>query len=188
MNYYGFRKRSKSKMKKLIALIFISLIIISAFAQDNSRILTNAKVDELCAVTGMARDSIEEFTIPEEYTIIGESAFEECHNLKTITLNSNITVIEDYAFARTAIKDLTIPDSIESIGKGVLLNVIIYVLLQYFQQFRPKFLQLLKGNLIIYIQVELTKLAFTFPMNLLKPIKRHGAKMNIAIFVYTYFQ
>ena len=106
-------------MKKIFALIFICLISISIFAQENSRTLTKAKVDELCAVTGMTRDSIEEFTIPEEYTVIGKYAFAECFKLKNIKLHSNITVIEDYAFARTAIKDLTIPDTIVSIGTGV---------------------------------------------------------------------
>ncbi len=106
-------------MKKIIASIFTILISLSVFAQRNGKVLTKAKVDELCAVTGKTRETIEEFNVPIEYTEIGYSAFEGCRQLKEINLNSNITSIDDTAFAKTGLKDLTLPENIKSIGKYV---------------------------------------------------------------------
>ena len=102
-------------MKKISIGLLIALLAVSIFAQEKSKVLTKEKVDELCAVTGMTRNTITEFTVPNEYTIIGEGAFEECKKLENINLSQNITKIEKHAFAETHIKELILPESIDSI-------------------------------------------------------------------------
>lgn len=104
-------------MKKIFVLFFISLISTSIFSQeDKSKILTSNKVDEICSANGMTRKTVTEFTIPAEYTVIDDYAFEECTFLEKVKLHSDITKIGDIAFGKTSITDLTIPSSIVSIG------------------------------------------------------------------------
>lgn len=105
-------------MKKIFVLFFISLISTSIFSQeDKSKILTSNKVDEICSANGMTRKTVTEFTIPDEYTVIDDYAFEECTFLEKVKLHSDITKIGDIAFGKTSITDITIPSSIVSIGK-----------------------------------------------------------------------
>lgn len=104
-------------MKKIFVLFFISLISTSIFSQeDKSKILTSNKVDEICSANGMTRKTVTEFTIPDEYTVIDDYAFEECTFLEKVKLHSDITKIGDIAFGKTSITDITIPSSIVSIG------------------------------------------------------------------------
>lgn len=75
--------------------------------------------------------SLTEVTIPERFTVsdngtnvryyvdgIGFKAFNGCSNLATVTFNSRNAshIIGDYAFAQTEISELTIPETVESIG------------------------------------------------------------------------
>ena len=106
-------------MKKIFVTIFTILISLSIFAQGNEKLLTKEKVDELCTIAGKTRETIEEFIVPTEYTAIGYSAFEGCRQLKEIKLHSNITSIDNTAFAKTSLKDLILPENIKSIGKYV---------------------------------------------------------------------
>ena len=48
---------------------------------------------------------------------IGKGAFHQCTNISKIVLNDGITSIGDYAFYNCAIKDFSIPNTVETIGK-----------------------------------------------------------------------
>ena len=48
---------------------------------------------------------------------IGKGAFHQCTNVSMIVLNDGITSIGDYAFYNCAIKDFSIPNTVETIGK-----------------------------------------------------------------------
>ena len=48
---------------------------------------------------------------------IGKGAFHKCTNISKIVLNDGITSIGDYAFYNCAIKDFSIPNTVETIGK-----------------------------------------------------------------------
>ena len=57
------------------------------------------------------------YTIPNQVTSIGISAFLGCSNLYTVTLTNNITEIKDYAFyACTNLSSINLPNSITRIG------------------------------------------------------------------------
>lgn len=56
-------------------------------------------------------------------TTIGRGAFKNCNNLIKIQFPANLKIIEDFAFINSGITGNTfLPDSLNSIGKGVFLN------------------------------------------------------------------
>ena len=65
---------------------------------------------------------LEEIVIPQKYngkavTVIAESGFFECTDLKNITIPESVTSIDDNAFdGCTSLENVKIPDSVTSIG------------------------------------------------------------------------
>jgi hypothetical protein len=53
---------------------------------------------------------------------ICDYAFTQCHNLTVVTFGEGLTSIGEYAFTGTIVKDVTIPSSVTSLGKGVFGN------------------------------------------------------------------
>ncbi|MBR2669861.1 MAG: leucine-rich repeat protein, partial [Solobacterium sp.] len=63
---------------------------------------------------------IESISIPNTITIIENSAFSGCQQLRSITLPTSITTIGDYAFAScNSLVSVTIPNTVISLGKSV---------------------------------------------------------------------
>ena len=61
---------------------------------------------------------IKSFVIPNTVTSIGESAFDECTSLETITLSENLTSIPSKSFYKCkSLKSIVIPNSVKSIAK-----------------------------------------------------------------------
>ncbi|MDR2791305.1 MAG: leucine-rich repeat domain-containing protein [Tannerellaceae bacterium] len=58
-------------------------------------------------------------TFPSTLRVIGDGAFLNCSSLKNITFSDESSLIEigNYAFARTGLTSLSLPESLESIGK-----------------------------------------------------------------------
>ncbi len=55
-----------------------------------------------------------------DVTLIGESAFEDCETLQSITLPSGVTDIENFAFSGcTALESILLPASVETFGRYV---------------------------------------------------------------------
>ena len=60
--------------------------------------------------------------LPDTVQVIGDEAFSRCIDLNVLTLGNGVVRIGKSAFYRTAIETLTIPDTIEEIGKFAVLS------------------------------------------------------------------
>ena len=60
--------------------------------------------------------AIKEIKIPNGVTKIGESAFEYCYHLQSVTIPDSVTEIGENAFASTKLSDVVLPESLETIG------------------------------------------------------------------------
>ena len=56
--------------------------------------------------------------IPSSVTNIGNKAFKNCEKLDTLLISGGVKVIGAEAFANTAVTKITLPDSLESLGKS----------------------------------------------------------------------
>ncbi len=66
-----------------------------------------------------------EVIIPEYFTEIGESAFEECTDLTSVIIPDSITAVGEYAFFNCHnLTNISIPSSVVTIGDGVFENCI----------------------------------------------------------------
>ena len=56
--------------------------------------------------------------MPASLTEIGRGAFARCSNLTHLRFPSGVRKIGDYAFLKTGLRELVLPESLENIGKG----------------------------------------------------------------------
>ena len=77
----------------------------------------NRATIESGVLTHVISDGLEEFSIPDTVTSIGEKAFENCTSLKRITIPSSVTNICPQAFLNcTSLCDITVPTNVIEIG------------------------------------------------------------------------
>ena len=62
---------------------------------------------------------IESVEIPKGYTYIGQDAFRENKNIKSVNLPNSIIKISDYAFSDLSLKTIKLPDNLEFLGDQV---------------------------------------------------------------------
>lgn len=71
----------------------------------------------------MEKTNIENITLPEGITSIGQWAFYKCVNLKSVTIPDSVTNINSWAFYNcSSLESLTIPDSVKGIGNETFYN------------------------------------------------------------------
>ena len=64
--------------------------------------------------------SLTKVTLPESVTTLGNSSFSECSALMEIVLPSKLNKIDSYSFEKTALKELSIPESVTEMGAFIL--------------------------------------------------------------------
>ena len=62
---------------------------------------------------------LKSITLPSTLTTIGLAAFDVCAGLTDITIPSNVKTIKEGAFGGTGLTSVTIPDKVETLGQGV---------------------------------------------------------------------
>ena len=84
-------------------------------------VLFNKDKSELITYPAGKTDS--EYVIPNSVISIGDSAFENCTSLTSVTIPDSVTSIGRYTFENcTSLTSVTIPDSVTSIGSGAFSN------------------------------------------------------------------
>lgn len=61
-------------------------------------------------------NNIQDITIPEGVTRLGQSIFTECWKLRNVSLPSTLKIIDDWCFHLVNLKTLKVPESVISIG------------------------------------------------------------------------
>ena len=87
--------------------------------------------DVVCSVTNIGEsafdncDGLTSITIPNSVTSIGNDAFKHCTGLKSVVIGNSVTSIGNYAFRYcTGLTSITIPNSVTSIGNSAFYNCI----------------------------------------------------------------
>lgn len=65
------------------------------------------------------------YIIPSSVTTVGEDAFEECENLKSIILPKGLTSIEESAFSSAGIETIEIPEGVQIISRSAFNSALI---------------------------------------------------------------
>lgn len=86
------------------------------YSSKDGILFNKGKTELIQYPIGNARTS---YTIPNNVTSIGDCAFLDCHNLKSVTIPDSVKNIREYAFlCCTDLKCITIPNSVKYIGEG----------------------------------------------------------------------
>ena len=94
----------------------------SVFKVLNIVLVISLLLTEIHAGCDVTPDSNGHVTLDPSTTVITESAFHECEDLKSITLPEGLLSIERLAFAQTSLENITIPTSVIDIGDYAFYN------------------------------------------------------------------
>jgi hypothetical protein len=82
-----------------------------------STVFSIENLDQYLQAKNLTKDTITEFTIPDDVTEIGPSAFVGCSSLKSITIPDGVTRIGPWAFQNcTSLTSIDIPAGVTEIG------------------------------------------------------------------------
>ena len=129
------RKRRSNKMKKLIMMMASVVAAMPLIADEwydlstgytwSYRILSNGDGVEIFKqgyTTAVFPSPTGKIVIPSTLgglpvTSIGDGAMRECMEMTDVTIPNGVTAISAYAFSECGIKSITIPDSVEGLGR-----------------------------------------------------------------------
>lgn len=82
----------------------------------------NAAITEIPESSFRGCTSLKDIIIPENITKIGSNAFYQCSSLSSISLPDGLLEIGEFAFTGSGIISLVIPESVETVGVGIVGN------------------------------------------------------------------
>lgn len=90
---------------------------------DTNLVLPNIGYKYEISAFAFAESEIESVVIPDFVTAMGNRAFYQCLNLKSVEIQGNIPAIENYTFYRCeSLESIILPDSLTSIGNDAFGN------------------------------------------------------------------
>lgn len=127
--YEKFMNSSKSDF-------LISGKCLLAYKGDSAKVTIPDGVKVIAAEAFKNHTEIKKVTFPDSLQVIGEGAFENCTALSKITWGNQEMQLHDRAFYNTAIKSVTLPETVKSVG---LLVFPVTTVTRYESDFIPSF-------------------------------------------------
>lgn len=94
-----------------------------AYNKNTTDVVISEGVISLDAYTFCEQTLLKSITLPKSLKFIGDSAFERCENLTSITIPENVTTIGTYAFADSGLAEIFLPEGLKSIGGYAFMGV-----------------------------------------------------------------
>lgn len=94
------------------------LYSVSGLNAEETAILVPKGINEVAASCCERDQFLTAVTVPSCVLKIDHEAFFDCHRLISVKLSNGLREIERYAFSRTMLLGITIPDSVEYLGIG----------------------------------------------------------------------
>ena len=91
--------------------------VLYTYANDGANVTMAVATEEAKTLRGLVGSSVTNATVSEGIKVIGDRTFRDAPNMKTISLPSSLTTIENDAFQKAyALEEITIPENVTSIG------------------------------------------------------------------------
>jgi hypothetical protein len=87
-----------------------------AYRGNSAEVTVPDGVSLIAGEAFMGHSEINKVNLPDSVEIIGEGAFEDCTSLSEIVWGQNVSAIKDRAFADCNLTNITLPDSVISVG------------------------------------------------------------------------
>ncbi|MDE7224891.1 MAG: leucine-rich repeat domain-containing protein, partial [Acetatifactor sp.] len=92
--------------------------ILIAYRGNSERVTVPEGVRQIGPEVFQGHQEITAVSLPDSVEIIGEAAFAQCSNLTELTGMSGVKIIRDRAFYHCPLKQVTLPDTVASLGLG----------------------------------------------------------------------
>lgn len=112
--YEGSRYLGNGKNPYLV-LISVTQNVLSSKIHEDTRVIADAAC--------IGNSLVKELVVPDGVVTVGNNAFSNCLSLRSVVIGNGVETVGDGAFSRTKISELSIGDSVKSIGANAFYNI-----------------------------------------------------------------